>query len=127
VLAPHLAPNLSVSLAGGAVRLRDLDFIGAESVDFFTGLRVDYAVFSVVVISRDGDMRDFNMAEERVRESIFACARHRILVVDQSKIGSPAPHAFGKLWHADTVVCGGAMPAAIIDEARHADAQLVCL
>ncbi|WP_375597505.1 DeoR/GlpR family DNA-binding transcription regulator [Devosia sp. Naph2] len=118
VLALHLAPKVSVSLAGGTVRLRDLDFIGAESVDFFAGLRLDYAVFSVGGLSPNGDMLDFNMAEVRARRAIFDCARHRILVADQSKIGRPAPHAWGKLWEAETIVCGGYLAPSVQEEVK---------
>ncbi|MEO9299684.1 DeoR/GlpR family DNA-binding transcription regulator [Devosia alba] len=118
VLALHLAPKVSVSLAGGNVRLRDLDFIGLESVDFFAGLCLDYAVFSVGGLSPAGDMLDFNMAEVRARRAIFDCARHRILVVDQSKIGRPAPHAYGKLWEAETIVCGRELAGNLQDEMR---------
>lgn len=120
VLALHLAPKVSVSLAGGTVRLRDLDFIGSESVDFFAGLRLDYAVFSVGGLSPAGDMLDFNMAEARARRAIFECARHRILVADQSKIGRPAPHAYGKVWQAETIVCGGALAQSAQDEVKFA-------
>lgn len=125
VLALHLAPKVAVSLAGGAVRLRDLDFIGSESVEFFARLRPDYAVFSVGGISAAGDMLDFNMEEVRARRAIFDCARHRILVVDQSKIGRAAPHSHGKLWSADTVICGGDLPEPIAQEMRIAGRRYI--
>ncbi len=125
VLALHLAPKVTVSLAGGVVRLRDLDFVGSESVDFFAGLRLDFAVFSVGGISETGDMLDFNMAEVRARRAIFESARHRILVADHSKIGRPAPHALGKLWDAESVVCAGELPGSVQDEAERAGSTLV--
>lgn len=124
VLALHLAPRISVSLAGGAVRLRDLDFIGSESVEFFAGLRLDYAVFSVGGISPDGDLLDFNMEEVRARRAIFESARHRIVVADQSKLGRPAPHAFGTLWDAETIVSGSEMPS-LMDELEQADTRFI--
>ncbi|MGO4852996.1 DeoR/GlpR family DNA-binding transcription regulator [Phaeovulum sp. W22_SRMD_FR3] len=125
VLALQLAPKVSVSLAGGAVRLRDLDFIGSESVEFFARLRPDFAVFSVGGISAAGDLLDFNMEEVRARRAIFDCARHRILVVDQSKIGRAAPHSHGKLWAAETLVCGREFPDAIQQDMHLAGRRLV--
>jgi DeoR family transcriptional regulator, glycerol-3-phosphate regulon repressor len=124
VLALHLAPNVSISLAGGEVRLRDLDFIGSESVEFFAGLRVDFAVFSVGGIAPSGDLLDFNMAEVRARRAIFSCARHRILVADQSKLGRPAPHSLGKLWDAETAICGIGMPD-MMDEIQRANTRFI--
>lgn len=116
VLALHLAPKVTVSLAGGAVRLRDLDFIGAESVDFFAHVRADFAVFSVGGLSPAGDLLDFNMEEIRARRAIFDCARHRILVMDQSKFGRTAPHAHGKVWAVDSVFSGRELPEHIRQE-----------
>lgn len=125
VLALHLAPKVSVSLAGGTVRLRDLDFIGSESVEFFARLRPDFAVFSVGGISAAGDMLDFNMDEVRARRAIFDCARHRILVADRSKIGRAAPHSHGKIWAVDTVICGRELPGEIRQEMSLAGRRLV--
>lgn len=118
VLALHLAPDITISLAGGAVRLRDLDFIGSESVEFFANVRADFAVFSVGGIGPAGDLLDFNMEEVRARRSIFDCARHRILVADGSKIGRAAPHAHGRIWAAETVVSGGDLPEEVCQEIR---------
>lgn len=125
VLALHLAPRVAVSLAGGAVRLRDLDFIGSESVEFFARVRADFAVFSVGGIGPGGDLLDFNMEEVRARRAIFDCARHRILVADGSKIARAAPHAHGRLWAADTVVCGGDLPEEVGQEMQLTGRHLV--
>lgn len=65
------------------------------------------------------------MAEVRARRAIFNCARHRILVVDQSKIGRPAPHSHGKLWDAETIVCGGALSDGLAAELSTANAQVI--
>lgn len=127
VLALHLAPNVSVSLAGGIVRLRDLDFIGSESVEFFANLRLDYAVFSIGGISPGGDMLDFNLPEVRARRAIFDCARYRILVVDQSKIGRAAPHALGKIWNAETIVCGSKFPSEIEEQLQLTAARVIAV
>lgn len=125
VLALQMAPKVSVSVAGGSVRLRDLDVIGSESVEFFARLRPDYAVFSVGGISPSGDMLDFTMEEVRARRAIFDCARHRILVADQSKIARAAPHAHGKLWAVETVVCGRDLPGEIQQEMTLAGRRII--
>lgn len=124
-LALRLAPGVTVSLAGGTVRLRDLDCIGPESVEFFARLRPDFAVFGVGGISAAGDMLDFSIEEVRARRAIFDCARHRILVADQSRLGRPAPHAHGKIWSADTVVCGRDLPAGIGHEMNRAARRFI--
>ena len=116
---------MTVSLAGGAVRLRGLDFIGSEGVEFFSRLRPDFAVFSVGGLSRDGDLLDFNMAEVRARKAIFDCARHRILAIDQSKIDRLALLVDGMLWAAEMVICGGVLPAEIQQEMQVLGRRLI--
>lgn len=110
VLALRAAPGITVSVAGGRVRMRDLDLIGAEASEFYDGLRMQFAVFSVGGVSVEGDLLDFNMDEIRARRAIAGCATHRILVIDHAKIGRDAGFAMGHLADLDTVVCGCAIP-----------------
>lgn len=125
VLALRFAKGIAVSLAGGAVRMRDLDFIGSESVEFFARLRPDFAVFSVGGVSHSGDLLDFNMEEVRARRAIFDCATHRILVIDGSKIGRAAHHAHGKIWSAETVICSARLPAEAEQEMQFLGRRLI--
>jgi len=110
VLALRAAERVTVLLAGGKVRLRDLDFIGAESCEFFEGLRFDHAIFSVGGVSEEGDLLDFNLDEIRARQAITGAARERTLVVDHAKIGRPAPHRWSRIQALERVVCGGTLP-----------------
>ncbi|MBY6006136.1 DeoR/GlpR family DNA-binding transcription regulator [Salipiger bermudensis] len=125
VLALRAAPKISVSLAGGRVRMRDLDLIGAEASEFYGNLRLQYAVFSVGGVSLEGDLLDFNMDEVRARRAIAGCAGHRILVVDHAKIGRAAGVAMGQLSELDTVVCGGALPETLISACKDAGTRVI--
>lgn len=107
------APEVSVMLSGGQVRLRDLDMIGAEACEFFAGLRPDFAISSLGGISADGDLLDFNMDEIRLRRALMQGAAVRILVADSSKFGRSAAHAFGRVSMAHHFVTGGAVPAVV--------------
>lgn len=118
VLAISRAPGLEISVAGGRLRQRDLDFIGAESVEFFAPLRVDFAIFSVGGVSQTGELLDFNMDEVRARRAITACARHRMLVTDHAKIGRIAGYSHGSLSDAETVICGAPLPDEMAATAR---------
>ncbi|SIO30128.1 DeoR/GlpR family DNA-binding transcription regulator [Vannielia litorea] len=125
VLALRMARRISVLLAGGKVRLRDLDFIGAESAEFFAGLRFDFAVFSVGGLSGDGRLLDFNLEEVRARKAITAAGRRRVLVVDQTKLDRDIPFACGALTDLDTIVCGGQLPAALRQKVQAAGCELL--
>lgn len=107
VLALRMAEDITILLAGGKVRLRDLDLIGAESRDFFESLRFDHAVFSVGGVSESGDLLDFNLDEIRARQAISACALERTLVIDHAKVGRKAPHRWGHLHDLERAICGG--------------------
>ena len=113
VLALRMAERATILLAGGEVRLRDLDMIGAESMEFFDGLSFDHAVFSVGGITEEGALLDFNLGEIRARKAIGAAARERTLVVDHAKIGREAPYRWGEMQALERAVCGGPMPPAL--------------
>ncbi|MDF2141735.1 DeoR/GlpR family DNA-binding transcription regulator [Paenirhodobacter sp. CAU 1674] len=125
VLALRLAERITVLLAGGKVRLRDLDFIGAESVEFFAGLEFDHAIFSVGGMSETGDLLDFNLDEIRARQAITACARERTLVIDHAKINRPAPHRWGRIDTLERVVCGGSFPEALKTSGTAAGCKII--
>lgn len=125
VLALRMAKGISILLAGGKVRLRDLDFIGAESSDFFDGIRFDHAIFSVGGVSETGDLLDFNTDEIRARQAISGCARDCTLVIDHAKIGRMAPHRWGQLWDLDRAICGGPVGAPLKAAARQGACKII--
>ncbi|MFH1804833.1 MAG: DeoR/GlpR family DNA-binding transcription regulator [Pseudomonadota bacterium] len=90
VLTLQHAPGVTLRMAGGTVRTRDLDVIGADSADFFGGYRADYGIVSVGGMTEDGDLMDFNMDEVRARRALMNCSDAAILMVDDRKIGRKA-------------------------------------
>lgn len=90
VMALQNAPNVTLRLAGGTVRTRDLDIIGADSADFFGSMRADYGIVSVGGMSDEGDLLDFNMDEVRARRALVSCCDHAILMIDEKKVGRKA-------------------------------------
>lgn len=125
VQALHAAPGIEITLPGGPVRLRDLDMIGAETAEFFAGLRLDFSVFSLGGISADGALLDFNMDEIRARRALNDCAETRILVADSGKFGRAAPHSWGRLSGVDWLVCGAPPPPLLAEELRAAGRRLL--
>lgn len=124
-LALREAPGVSLTLAGGALRLRDLDLTGPEAAEFFARLRVDHAVYSVGGISAAGDLLDYSMDEIRARRALHDCAASRILVADSGKFGRSAAHAFGRLSSAETFVTGAALSPPLRDDCRCAGCEVL--
>ncbi len=106
VVALQQAPEAQVSLAGGVVRLRDLDLIGAASTGFFAGYRVEQAIFSCGGISDSGEVLDYNLEEVAARTAIADCANQKVLVVDSTKFGRDLPCRNRVIWDYDVVVTG---------------------
>ncbi|MDS9470049.1 DeoR/GlpR family DNA-binding transcription regulator [Paracoccus sp. MBLB3053] len=127
VLALRAAPGISLSLAGGVVRLRDLDFVGAESTEFFSRIKPDHAIYSLGGVAENGQLLDFNMDEIRARRAIHDCARNRIIVIDHTKIGRLAHYSQGLLWDAETIVCSGALPELTAERLRAEGRSLICV
>ncbi|TDQ60463.1 DeoR family transcriptional regulator [Maritalea mobilis] len=109
VLALRANPSVTITMAGGKVRLRDLDFIGAEAIEFFAKYTVDIAIFSIGGLAEDGAILDFNQDEVRARHAIANCAKQRILVLDSTKIGRAATCCDGHLADYDIVVHTGTL------------------
>ncbi|MBT9383500.1 DeoR/GlpR family DNA-binding transcription regulator [Pseudooceanicola sp. CBS1P-1] len=125
LMALRPAPGLSVQLAGGAVRLRDMDVIGADAHDFFRPFRLDWAVFSCGGVSETGEVLDFNMDELRAREAIAGAAACRVLVFDSAKIGRAVPMGAGRIWDYEVVVHAGVLPDPVRAACTEADCRLI--
>ena len=125
VIALQGAPGAVVALAGGTVRLRDLDMIGTASASFFADYLVDVAVFSCGGLSEAGEVLDYNTEEVAARTAIAGCARKRVLVMDRAKLGRDLPCRKHMVWDYDVVVTGADLPAAVRARCEAEGCQLV--
>lgn len=108
--ALQTAPEAVVELAGGTLRLRDMDVVGGDSTAFFAGFQVDYAIFSCGGLSPAGEVLDYNRDEIAARSAIVACAHHSILVVDSTKFDRDLPCRSAMMWDYDHVITSAPVP-----------------
>ncbi|WP_077001413.1 DeoR/GlpR family DNA-binding transcription regulator [Variovorax sp. KK3] len=94
-------PNCEVIVAGGSVRPRDRAIVGEATVDFIRQFKVDIAVIGVSGIEADGTLRDFDLREVKVAQTIIAQAREVWLAADASKFNRPAMVELAKLSQID--------------------------
>lgn len=94
-------PNCEVIVAGGSVRLRDRAIVGEATVDFIRQFKVDIALIGVSSIEDDGTLRDFDLREVKVAQTIIAQAREVWLAADASKFNRPAMIELAKLSQID--------------------------
>ncbi|SMR72919.1 transcriptional regulator, DeoR family [Aliiroseovarius halocynthiae] len=125
VMALQNAPGAVVEMAGGTVRLRDLDVIGPTSRDFFSRFRMDHAIFSCGGVSSSGEVLDYNSDEIAARMSVADCAKQKILVVDSAKFDRDLPCVMHQIWDYDVVVTGADLSADIIRKCAAANCQII--
>jgi DeoR family transcriptional regulator, glycerol-3-phosphate regulon repressor len=83
-------PDCEVLITGGIVRPWDKGIVGEMAIEFVRQFKVDYAIIGTSSIEADGTLRDFDLREVRVAETIMQHARTVYLVTDHSKFGRPA-------------------------------------
>ncbi|MBT0958993.1 DeoR/GlpR transcriptional regulator [Alphaproteobacteria bacterium KMM 3653] len=125
VCALQQAPGVAVELAGGTVRMRDLDMIGTAALEFFAKYRVDFAVFSCGGLSEAGGVMDYNAEEVTARKAIAACAKTRILVMDSTKKGLDLAFQMGQVWEVDVVVTGAKLSTSVMESCARQECQVI--
>ncbi len=125
VCALQNATGVAVELAGGSVRMRDLDMIGVAALEFFAKFRVDYAVFSCGGLSSAGLVMDYNSDEVFARRAIASCAKKNVLVADSKKQGLDLACQQGHIWDYDVVVSGAEFSASVLRNCARHDCQVI--
>ena len=100
-----------VIVAGGSVRSRDRAVVGEATIDFIRQFKVDIALIGVSSIESDGSLRDFDLREVKVAQTIIAQAREVWLAADASKFNRPAMIQLGTLSQIDRLFTDAAPPA----------------
>ena len=110
-----------VIVAGGSVRPRDRAIVGEATIDFIRQFKVDIALIGVSSIEADGSLRDFDLREVKVAQTIIAQAREVWLAADASKFNRPAMIQLGTLSQIDRLFTDAAPPdpfPGLIDSAQ---------
>ena len=122
-VAAILADNADceVIIAGGVVRSRDHGIVGEATVDFIRLFKVDIALIGISGIEADGSLRDFDLREVKVAQTIIAQAREVWLAADHSKFNRPAMVQLARLAQIDRLFTDAPPPEpfpALLQEAQ---------
>jgi DeoR family transcriptional regulator, glycerol-3-phosphate regulon repressor len=90
-------PHCEVIIAGGVVRQPDRGIVGEVTVDFIQQFKVDIALIGISAIETDGTLRDYDVREVKVAQTIIGRAREVWLAADHSKFNRPAMVELGRL------------------------------
>lgn len=125
VCALQNAPGVAVELAGGAVRMRDLDLIGVAAHEFFAKFRVDYAVFSCGGVSESGTVMDYNSEEITARNAISKSGNKTVLVMDSTKNGLDLACQTGHIWDFDFIVSAAKFSPNILQNCARENCRVI--
>jgi DeoR family glycerol-3-phosphate regulon repressor len=85
--------------------------VGEATIDFIRQFKVDIALIGVSSIESDGSLRDFDLREVKVAQTIIAQAREVWLAADASKFNRPAMIQLGTLSQIDWLFTDAQPPA----------------
>ncbi|MBQ8305701.1 MAG: DeoR/GlpR transcriptional regulator [Blautia sp.] len=89
---------------GGIVREGYLAFVGPQAEDAIRSYYVDKAIFSCKSLDLERGLMESKDSIASVKETMMACSRRNILVVDSTKFDQTAFSVWGDLKNVDTVV-----------------------
>lgn len=79
------APECSVVIAGGTVRLRDGGIVGPAAAAMIEQYRADFGVIGISGIDEDGTLLDFDVDEIAAAQAIIRNSRTVFLLADHTK------------------------------------------
>jgi DeoR family glycerol-3-phosphate regulon repressor len=109
VLSEH--PDCKLHIAGGLLRTRDCALEGDGTVAFLQQFKVDITIQSTMGIDVDGTLRDSDLRELPVAQTMMAQARECWLATDVSKFNHAALAEAGRLKNIKRVFTEALPPA----------------
>lgn len=109
MLSEH--PNCKVHVAGGVLRSRDSALEGDSTVAFLKQFKVDFTIMSTMGIDEDGTLRDRDLRELPVAQTLVEQARETWLVADVSKFSEAELAKVGHLQSMKRVFTDALPPA----------------
>lgn len=118
-------PQCEVIVAGGVVRGRDRGIVGEATIDFIRQFKVDIGIIGISSIDEDGSLRDFDIREVKVAQTIIEQSREVWLVADQGKFGRKALVRMAHLSQIDRLFTDAAPSANFAQVLEDAQVKLI--
>ena len=114
-------PSFDIHVAGGNLRNRDLDILGAGMVSFFSAYKADIGIYGVGGVDEEGTLLDFSEDEVRARQLIQENSSTTFLALDQTKFGRNAHVRGGTIGEPTRIFCDGPPPEPYLSAIGDAD------
>lgn len=115
----------SVTLIGGQLNRQNLCTSGICALEFLKNINIDIAFIASSSFSIDSGFTCGNFNECQLKEAVIKKARHKILLMDTSKLDKSLPYTFARLEEIDILICEKELPDNVKKAAQNASVTLV--
>lgn len=122
-IAKHSKP--SITFIGGQLNRNNLCTSGIYALDFIKNINIDIAFIAASGFSLDSGFTCGNLNECELKKAVVKKARHRIMLMDSSKLDKTMPYTFARLEEIDILICEKALPTNIQEVARDLSVTLI--
>jgi DeoR family fructose operon transcriptional repressor len=121
----HTVDGIEVTLIGGRLRGITSASVGSSATAQLLALRPDVAIIGANGLSAGFGLSTPDEDEAATKGAMVRSARHRIAVVDSSKLGVESLHSFADLADLDVLITDAAPEADLAAALRAADVDVV--
>lgn len=110
----------SVTLIGGQLNRHNLCTSGIYALEFLANINIDIAFIASSSFSMDSGFTCGNFNEYELKKAVIKKARHKILLMDTSKLGKSLPYTFARLEDIELLICEKELPDEVKKAAHNA-------
>lgn len=118
-------PGITVVMIGGVVRPSELSLSGHLAEQALAELRTDFVFMGAHAISFQHGISADNLAEVQTDRAILQIGARRVIVADHTKFGTFATARIVPLSAIHTIVTDEALDAALLNEIRDANIEVI--
>lgn len=118
-------PKPSVTLIGGQLNRHNLCTSGVYALEFIKNINIDIAFIASSSFSMDSGFTCGNFNEYELKKAVVKKARHKILLMDTSKLDKSLPYTFARLEDIDIWICEKELPQNVKKDALKASVTLI--
>lgn len=117
-LVELMKTNLRFYSTGGLAINKSSSFVGQTAIETLRTFNADVCFVSCHGLSESGFATDSSERENDVRKAILRQSKHRVLLIDESKIGLNCWHNLCHISHFDDVYCTSPLPDEIMKSVK---------
>lgn len=118
-------PSIEVIVIGGRLFKHSIVTVGAAAVEAMSHINADLYFMGVTGVHAKAGLTTGDLEEAYIKRALAARAAETVVLASASKLNAASPYAIGELTLAQTVIVGGAAPAALVEPIAHAGVTVV--